>query len=333
MKGRFAIPFLAAAILALLTGARLAAQEGTLVVVNKRADAAQIIDIASGEVLQRIPTGAGPHEVVITADGSRAVVTDYGGRGGGSTLTVINVPARNVARKIDLGDHRRPHGVAFLAGDELIAVTSEESRHVVIVRIADGEIVSAIPTGHGGSHMLAIPTAGAPIFTSNMDDATVSELDPAAGTHERTIGVGPRPEAIGAAPDGREVWVGSNDDGTITAIHTASGETETVADGFGWPYRILFTADGSQVIIPDLEHEVVRFIDRETREEVGRMAFPGAGPQGVTLSADGKTLFLALSRIDEVVLIDLETRAEIRRLTTGSGPDGVAYSAEVLTGR
>lgn len=309
----------------------LAAQDGsrgTLVVVNKSASTANIIDIESGRTLATLPTGEGPHEVVITGDGSRAVVTDYSG---GNSLTVIDVPGMRVERTIDLAQYARPHGIAFLPGDELVAVTSEASDQVVIVNIVTGEIVKAIPTGHAGSHMLAVVAAGDRIFTSNIADATVSELDVASGRHTGTTGVPEQPEAIGVTPDGSEVWVGSNDEGSVSAIITASGEVEQVADGFGWPYRVLFTPDGVGVILPDLRGEEVRFLDRASRTELGRLSFPGGGPQGVTLSGDAGTLFLSLSRANEVVRIDLATMEVIDRIATGAGPDGVAYTSRVLT--
>ena len=100
------------------SAARQAARlEGTLVVTNKTPGTATILDAGSGRILATLPTGAGPHEVALSADGRVAVVTDYGGPGGGSTLTVIDVPGLRVARTIDLGEYRSPHGIAFLPGD------------------------------------------------------------------------------------------------------------------------------------------------------------------------------------------------------------------------
>ena len=52
---------------------------GSLVVVNKRASTATIVDVGSNETLATLSTGHGPHEVAITKDGRLAVVTDYGG--------------------------------------------------------------------------------------------------------------------------------------------------------------------------------------------------------------------------------------------------------------
>jgi len=121
---------------------------GTLVVVNKRASTATIVDVRSGATLATLPTGNGPHEVVIAKDGSRAVVTDYGGQTAGNSLTVIDVPGLRVEKTIELDRYSRPHGIAFLPGDSLVAVTSEDARSVVVVRLADGAIIF----DHRGRH-------------------------------------------------------------------------------------------------------------------------------------------------------------------------------------
>ena len=56
------------------------------------------------------------------------------------------MPGLKVACTIDLGEHRAPHGIAFLPGDRLVAVTCEQTRHVVVVDIVDGVVRRAVPT-------------------------------------------------------------------------------------------------------------------------------------------------------------------------------------------
>lgn len=304
---------------------------GTLVVVNKGAGTASLVDLASQRIVATLPTGNGPHEIAITRDGRTTVVTDYGGRPGGNTLTVIDVPGRVVARTIDLGRYRRPHGIAFLPGDSLVAVTSEAAGHIVIVRVADGGIVRTLSTTQGGSHMLALVGDGRTIYTSNGRDDSVSDIDLSGVRQTTSFPVPARPEAITVTEDGSEVWVGSNADGTVSIVDTEDRSIEEVARGFGWPYRILITPDNRLAIIPDLRRNELRILDRASHRELAVLNLPGSGPQGVTLSGDGKTLYLALSRQDRVAIIDLETQEITGYLPTGSRPDGVAYSPLVLT--
>jgi DNA-binding beta-propeller fold protein YncE len=300
---------------------------GTLVVTNKSAATASFIDVASDRIVATVPTGQGPHEIAITRDGRTAVVTDYGGGGaGGASLTVIDVPARRVARTIDLGEYRRPHGIAFLPGDTLVAVTSEQSRNVVIVHPASGQIRRAIPTGHDGSHMLAFGARAERIYTGDIGSNTVSELDVASGAYRRSFAVPPQPEAIGMPADGREVWVGSNAEGKVSVVDPSSGAVRTAAEGFGWPYRIVFTPDDRTVLLPDLRNHELRILDRATHRELARLPFAGAGPQGITVTPDGRFAFLSLSAQARVAVIDLGARAVVGHLGAGAAPDGVVYA-------
>jgi len=303
---------------------------GTLIVVNKGAASASIVDVSTGQILKTLPTGEGPHEVVISSDGRTAVVTDYGARSGGNTLTVIDVPGLAVARTIDLGEHRRPHGIDFMPGEEVVAVTTEQSGHVVLVNVETGEIISALPTEGDVSHMLAIPGSADLIYTSDIRDATVTEIEVARGASIRKFKVPVTPEAVGVTPDGSEVWVGSNDLGVVSVVDTESGEVTQALEGFGWPYRIVFSEDGETALLPDLRGNELRIVDVESRSDKARVSFPDAGPQSVVFSADGKYAFQTLSLEDRVAVIELDSGAVIGYLPAGYRPDGVAHTARVV---
>ena len=303
---------------------------GTLIVVNKGAASASIVDVSTGQVLKTLPTGEGPHEVVVSSDGGTAVVTDYGARSGGNTLTVIDVPGLTVARTIDLGEHRRPHGIDFMPGDEVVAVTTEQSRHVVLVNVETGEIVSELPTEGDVSHMLAIPGSADLIYTSDIRDGTVTEIEVARGASIRKFKVPVTPEAVGVTPDGSEVWVGSNDLGVVSVVDTESGEVTQALEGFGWPYRIVFSEDGQTALLPDLRGNELRIVDVESRSDRTRVSFPDAGPQSVVFSADGKYAFQTLSLEDRVAVIELDSGSVIGYLPAGYRPDGLAHTARVV---
>ena len=319
--------------LAIPAGAQATGPAGTLVITNKTPSTATIIDIASGRVLATLPTGQGPHEVVMSRDGRVAVVSDYGAQPGGSTLTVIDVPGLKVARTISLGEYRRPHGLVLLPGDSLVAVTSETNRHLLLVRVATGDIVKAIPTQQNGSHMVGVTADGKRAWTGNIGSNTVSELDLVAGTWVRNIDVPAQPEAINVTPDGREVWVGSNATGKLSVVDASTGSVSTAAEGFGWPYRVLFAPDTVLVLLPDLKNEELRFVERRTRKELGRLKLPGKGPQGITFTPDGRFAFLSFSTAGVVAIIDVAARRVVRELAAGDTPDGVAYSARSATPR
>ena len=138
------------------------------------------------------------------------------------------------------------------------------------------------------------------------------------------------PEGINVTPDGKEVWVGSNATGKVSVIDVSSGAITTVAEGVKWPYRMLFAPDLKTVMIPDLGNEELRFIDRASRRELSRLPFPGGGPQGITITPDGRYIFESMSKQARVVVIDAKTRAVVGHLEAGETPDGVAYTRRTV---
>ena len=300
---------------------------GTVVVLNKQGATASFIDLATATVVGTAPTGPGPHELVVSRDGSVAVGTDYGGQ----TLTVFGVPSASVLRTIDLGRYTRPHGIVFLPGDSLVAVTSESTGTVVIVRIADGEIVEALSTNARGSHMVAATADGRTLWTGDMGSHTVTELARGRGTPVRALSAPEQPEAINVTPSGDRVIAGSNATGRVTAWTTSDGAATTVGEGFGWPYRIFFTHDVDQILVPDLRNEVLRFFDGDSYDELGRINFAGEGPQGLVLHPDGRHLFLSLSAANRIAIVDVDARQVVGYLPAGAGPDGIGYSGRTVT--
>lgn len=312
---------------------------GTVIVANMGDNTATLIDVASRRTVATLPTGNGAHEVAVSHDGRWAVVSNYGGRGApGNSLTVIDVASATVARTIDLGEFRRPHGSAFLPGDSLLAITSEVSRAVVLVDFARGTVLGSIPTNHPASHMLAMTADGRRIFTSNVADGTVSELDVPGRTFVRAFPVAPAVEGIAVTPDGAQVWVGSNQQKTVTVLDTRAGVPADTLEGFGMPYRLAVTPDARTVVISDPPNGTVRIVDAATRrdratvkvgsEGVGAGAeFPGSpSPEGIALSRDGRMAFVALQGSSRVAMIDIASATVVAYAPTGAGPDGIAYS-------
>lgn len=312
--------------------AQLSGLGGTLVVTNKSPSKATIIDVASGRTLATLLTGAGPHEVVVSYNGVWAVVTDYSGTPGnpGKSLTVIQLPQQRVEKTIDLGQYTRPHGIVFLPGDSLVAVTSETTGNVVIVNVLRGTMRAIATTGQG-SHMVGVSADGRWAVTGNMGSHTVSLLDVPGGSFVKSWPVPNTPEALNITPDGKEIWVGSNETGKLTVIDIASNSVSGVAEGFGWPYRVAFTPSMNSVLVPDLRNEELRFFDRATRRERSRLALNDAGPQGIVFTPDGRYAFLSLSKQARVAIVDVDRQMIVGYLAAGDTPDGVAYTRRTLT--
>jgi YVTN family beta-propeller protein len=251
---------------------------------------------------------------------------------------VIDVAAAALARTIDLGEYRRPHGVKFFPGDTLLAVTSEPSKAVLLVDFRNGRVVGTVPTNGRGSHMIAMSASGDELFTTNIPDGSITRLDVASRQARQVIPVAKFVEGIAITPDGKQVWVGSNGDSIVVVVDARSGGVIDTLRGFGMPYRLAVSADGRSAVISDPVRAQVRIFDATTRRQrflipiasdslVSTAEVPGSpSPEGVTISPDNRWAFVTLQGRNRVIAIDLAQGRIVGIAPTGSWSDGVGYS-------
>ena len=317
---------------------------GTLVVSNMRDHTAMLLDARTLTVLATLPTGQGPHEVAVSHDGRWALVSNYGVREQpGSTITVIDVVQRAVARTIDLGEIRRPHGMGFLPGDSLFAVTSEVSRAIVLVDFATGRIVRSLPSNGRATHMLSIAADGRRIVTGNIADATISVLELGTSESPRVVKVARQPEGVAITPDGAYAWAGSNQDSVVLVVDLRAGQAVDTLRNFGLPYRIAISKDGNRAVISDPVKAEVRVFDARSRRERFAVAIPrdslvaaaevpgSPSPEGVAISTDGRWAFVTLQGRNRVATIDLDRGLIVGYGVTGNWSDGIGYSTLTVT--
>jgi DNA-binding beta-propeller fold protein YncE len=328
--------------LLLVALASLPAPAETLLVVRKTDDAVDFVDPGSGLRLGSVKLGHAPHEVSVSPDGRRAVVSNYGTREQpGSTISLVDLEQPRELRRIELTPHTRPHGVAWFAPDR-IAVTTEGSKHLLVVEPDSGRIVAAIETGQDASHMVAVSAAGDRAYVSNIGSGTTTAVDLAAGRKLVDIATGAGSEALALTPDGRELWVAARTDGHIAIIDTTSLEVTTRLPLPGIPIRIAFTPDGRTALVTCAgSSELVAFDVASRRASVRRKVdvplAPDAGqrpfariargsalPVGLLVSADGRAAYVAATMGDRVVRYDTATLEPLQTIEVGGEPDGLA---------
>lgn len=348
-SGMLARALLLGAALALAPARAASAQDrptGTLVVSNMNDHTATVLDAATGRVLATLPTGRGPHEVAISRDGRWAVVSNYGPRGEpGNSITVIDIPALRVSRSIEIRGYERPHGMSFLPGDTLLAVTAESKKAVLLIDFRTGALSRVLPSGGRATHMLSLSTDDSKMVTANIADGTISVIDPSGSDSAATIRVTTAPEGIAIAPDGRSAWVGSDRDSVVVVVDLRKTQPVDTLRGFGLPYRLAITPDGRRAIITDPMKAQVRIFDVSTRREratldipadsvVATAEVPGSpSPEGVTVSRDGRWAFVTLQGRNRVITIDIDRARIVGWAPTGTWSDGIGYSPLVVSPR
>lgn len=300
--------------------------KGTLVVVNKSDNSISFIELATQKITNTLPTGKGPHELIVSRDGKWAVSTDFVG---GDSLTVFDLAQQKVARTINLEQYPGPHGIKFLNDQERVAFTSGKSQHFVIANIHSGEVLSAVNTQQQTTHMLAISNNEEYAFTTNIRSNSISKISLKNNSLVKQIDTEEMPEAINISGDGKYLWYGANKEGLVTVIDTNNEKVVAQFSGFSFPYRILFSHDEKVAIVPDFRLHQVRFFDTTTFKEIGSLVLEeGAGPQGITLHPQFDIAFLSLNLKNKIVAIDISSREIIAEYPTGNNPDGVGFTKQ-----
>jgi YVTN family beta-propeller protein len=315
----------------------------TLIVANKSDHTVDLVDPKTGDSRATLPTGQGPHEVIASPDGKLAVVADYGVRGApGSSLTVLDLVAGKVAHTIDLGEHERPHGLAWLPGDR-VAVTTEGSKHLLVVDPASGKVLQAVATGQEISHMVAVTPDGSRAFIANIGSGSMTAIDLAAGKKLRDVATGEGAEGIAVTPDGKQVWVTNRGADTISVVDTASLEILHTIGSPGFPIRLAITPDGKRALVSCARSGDIAVFDVKTREELVRRKldlqpvkdqaerlFGSFGdsptPIGLVIAPDGRRAYVAATRADAVVVVDIDTLDVVGLIKAGREPDGMTWA-------
>jgi len=335
MKTKFnAIAITAAVILAMFHTHIVHAQTQTrtsspaLLVLNKAENSLAILDPATQKVVARIATGEGPHEVAASSDGKLAVVTNYGGKEPGHSLSVIDLVAQKEVHRLDLGPLGRPHGILFADGKFYFTV--ELNKLIARYDPATNQIDWLLGVGQNRTHMLVRTKYLNEIFTSNVDSGTVTAIEKStdpSGWKETNIPVGKAVEGIDLSPDDREVWAANAGSGTVSIIETATSKvTQTIEVRTKHSNRLKFTPDGKFALISDPATGELVIVDTATRT-ITKMLDVGSGPGGILIVPDGSRAYVALAGDNAVAVVDLHTLEVTGKILTGQGPDGLAWAS------
>ena len=301
-----------------------------LVSLNKADATLAIIDPATMTITAKVPTGEGPHEVVLSPDGRTAYVANYGGnQTPGSSISIIDIPTAKETRRADLSPLLRPHGIQLISGK--LYFTAEMNRMIAGYDPVANKIDWMMGSGQNGTHMVAGSADQKKFVTANIgsDSVTIFEFQnvpPAPGPSKIThVAVGKQPEAVDLSPDGKEVWTGLNAEGMVEVVDATTYKSVAKININGRPYRVRFTPDGKQVVCTMVPSKELLIIDAATKKEVKRIKLDSI-PLGIVFSNDGKTAFVTAGQPDLLLKVNLDSGQVTGRVDTGKVPDGVAVA-------
>jgi YVTN family beta-propeller protein len=328
----------------------VSADSGTLLVLNKSDNTVSLINVATKTAVATIPTGAGPHEVAVSPNGKLAVVANYGTQQApGSSLTVIDIAGKKQLKTIDLGEYRRPHGIEWLRGNEIV-VTAEGNKALLIVDIESGKVAAAVITDQNVSHMVVLARRSNKAFVANIGSGSVTVIDLKTRQKITDLQTGAGAEGIDISPDEKEVWVTNRAANTVSVIDVNTLKILATLESKDFPIRVKFAPGGKHVLVSNARSGDVAIFDATAKKEIRRIpmllkAAEGSTsgqrifgaqfgqspvPVGILVAPRLSHAFVANTNADIVTMIDLKTWEVAGRLTAGKEPDGLGYSPVTL---
>jgi DNA-binding beta-propeller fold protein YncE len=310
-----------------------AGSHGLLVVANQFEHTALLVDPESRKAIAKISVGVNGHEVTVDKAGKFAYVPIYGNSGvgkpgtDGSSVDVIDIPARKLAYSIDLGKPLRPHDPHF-GPDGLLYVTAELSQSLDAIDPATRKIVAEIPTGQDESHMFVIRPGPDRVtaYTANVHAGTVSVLDLGKRTLIKTIPVSKMVQRISIQPDGLYVFTHDQESPRIVIIDPLSNNISTYIDLPETVYSSEPTPDGHWLVCAGM-HGHIYVIDLHTRKVVKTFDAPTALGK-VLVRPDGGVAYFSFLTAGKILVLNLDSWQLQSSIDLTPGVDGMAWAAE-----
>ncbi len=347
--GRLGLFALATAALVTLLAASVQGQEpgaigtaGSVYTADERGNSVTSIDLSTGAI-EIAPVPITPHNLQVTADGTRLLVVGSpaaGGHGHGTeeaapgdsdstgrllVMDPVNLTSGPIA-EIAVGQHPA-HVIADQQGARAF-VTNAGDDTVTVVDLREQEAVGTIGTGDY-PHGLRMSPDGSVIYVANVEDGSVSVIDTTQLTEVARIPVGKAPVQVGFTPDGSRVYVSLRDENRVAVIDTAARAVIGSIEVGRNPIQVHATPDGRFVYVANqgtdaAPADTVSVIEVASGNVVETIR-TGRGAHGVTVSADGRLVFITNIVDATVSAIDTGTRQVVATYSVGAGPNGVTF--------
>jgi YVTN family beta-propeller protein len=222
------------------SGLRVSRDGSKLYVALNTAHQVAVIDTATRSVITRVAVGIHPYTTMVSADGSKVYVSNWGGRVPGptdvtdgmfpivvdprtgipvsGTVSVLDTATNSVAKTIEVGLH--PCGMALSSDGGRLYVTNANSDTVSVIDTASDAVAETLHVGLLGPERLPV--------------------------------LGSSPNAVTVSPDGRKLYVANASQNAVAVVDLTRRATDAVA-GFiptGWyPTAVALDPAGRQLYV------------------------------------------------------------------------------------
>jgi len=308
----------------LLAGCHATPKPGPDVVfVSDERGAVHVLDGASGRIEGKLQTGKRPRGMALSADGK----TLYVAASDANRIEAWDTHLRQRTRLYDAGSD--PERFALSPDGREFYIANEDESAISKFDLGSGAMVWQAQVGPEPEGV-AVSSDGKLVVSTSETSSTAHFIDAASGKVRSTALVGSRPRYALFVPALSEVWVSSEQRGTITVFNAATFAQKAVIDLVpAFPelqsvqaVEMRMTRDGRRVFVAMGRGNAVAEIDPRTRKVV--RSFPtGERTWGIALSPDEQRLYAASGLSGSLTIVDLQHNKVIDTVKLGGRPWGV----------
>ncbi|HEY8829843.1 MAG TPA: beta-propeller fold lactonase family protein, partial [Candidatus Limnocylindria bacterium] len=240
----------------------------------------QIVDLASGTVVQNIPLGHAFVGAAFSPDGKTLYIS-------GGNDDVVHVyswkdkeatPAHDIDLKLtdkEAKGSRYPAGIAMSNDGRFLYVAENVGDDVAVIDAALSAVVSRIKTDHYPYAVAVAPNGD--VFVSAWGANTVSAIH--GDAEVKRIDVGRHPSALRMNRDGSRLYVALSSVDKVAIIDTKSmkkigaldeSATSAVREGTT-PNALALSPDGKRLYVAEADNNAVAVFDVASHERLGRI--------------------------------------------------------------
>ncbi len=261
-----------------------------------------------------ILVGKGPDALFLVPGGSFLYVANVED----TTISVVNTTTDKVVQTINGVGY--PWGFVRLGESNQVAVSAYD-KQLVVIDFSTHQIVKSkkFERNLGG---IAANEDGSLIYTINIDNQQVMQLDGATLEQVNTFPTGKGPDGIGISKDYSKLFVTNTEDGTISVIDINTGESSLLETG-GKPELVHYNQDHSLLFISNFLKNKIHIVDTEKGQIIHEIE-DIKSPEEAVLSPDEDQLYVVSFENSEVHVFYADTYEKINKVyKTGNKPIGV----------
>ncbi|MCX8520926.1 MAG: PQQ-dependent catabolism-associated beta-propeller protein [Rhodoferax sp.] len=233
---------------------------------------------------------------------------------------------------------KRPRHMAGLkdvaTGNTRIMVACGDSDQLGVVDLASGKMIDTVPTGES-PEIFALSPDGKTAYVSIEDENLVAAYDISSKKPVFSVKTGAEPEGVLASPDGKSVYATSEVASSIYRIDVDKRKVVAQVKVGLRPRRFVLSPDALELWVSNELGASVSIIDTRSMKLKQTLQFNVTGmrasditPVGMVMSADGKTVWVALGRANHVAEVDAATRTVKGLALVGKRAWGLALSKD-----